>query len=98
MVQCMEAWFLADRAALVNYYGQDFRESALPGNPNIEAVSKVDVLNGLERATKDTNKGSYHKTKHGFPILECIDPNAVRERSDHADALFRVLLTKLPLR
>jgi hypothetical protein len=40
MVQCMEAWFLADRPALKLYYNDELRASALPGNPNIEEVPK----------------------------------------------------------
>ena len=95
MVQCMEAWFLADKAALTSFYGQGFREGALPPNPNIEAVPKGDLLKGLERATASTSKGSYHKTQHGFAILERIDPAALRRNSPHAERLFRFLLDRL---
>jgi hypothetical protein len=52
-------------------------------------------MNGLHNATRATNKGLYHKTRHGFDILERIDPGAVRQRSGHADALFTLLLAKL---
>jgi hypothetical protein len=95
MVQCMEAWFLADAPAVVLYYGREFREAALSGNPNIEAISKRDVMNKLESATRATAKGTYHKSRHGFDILERIDPNRVRQASRHADALFAFLLAKL---
>jgi hypothetical protein len=95
MVQCMEAWFLADIPAVARYYGHEFKESALPRNPNIEEIPKRDVMNGLDRASGATSKGPYHKTKHGFDILERIDPSAVRQRSPFADALFTVLLAKL---
>ena len=47
MVQCMEAWFLADRAALATYYGNGFNESALPQNPMIENVSKQDIFSSV---------------------------------------------------
>lgn len=77
MIQCMEAWFLADRQAVVGYFGQHFQESALPGNPNVEAVPKLDLLDGLERATRQTSKGSYSKGKHSFPILGALDPAKV---------------------
>ena len=93
MVQCMEAWFLADIQAVVLYYERQFKESALSGNPNIEAIPKQDVMNKLHNATRATSKGPYHKTRHGFDILERIDPGRVRQRSVHADALFTFLAT-----
>ena len=61
MVQAMESWFLADRTALEKYYGQDFQETALPSNPQIEQVSKNDVLGGFRQATRGTTKGRYDK-------------------------------------
>jgi hypothetical protein len=95
MVQCMESWFLADRAALKKYCGDGFRTSALPGNPNLEAIPKQDVLRGLERATKDTTKGEYHKSRHGFGILEVIDPQMVRNQSPHASVFLDFLIAQL---
>jgi hypothetical protein len=83
MVQCMEAWFLADRTALVGYYGAELKLSALPGNPKIEQIPKRDVMNGLENATRATQKGLYHKTKHGFDLLGLIDPNLVIKSSSN---------------
>lgn len=32
IVQCIEAWFLADLSAVVQYYGNEFKEGALSGN------------------------------------------------------------------
>jgi len=95
MVQCMEAWFLADKAMLAWYYGDGFQESALPANPKIEEIAKRDVVHGLERATVATGKGCYHKTRHGFEILGRLDPEAVQRRSPLAYALFTALLAKL---
>ena len=46
MVQCMEAWFLADRGLLARFFGQGFSEGALPGNQDVEAVSKGDLFRG----------------------------------------------------
>jgi hypothetical protein len=77
MVECMEAWFLADRPALAGYFGQHFQESALPANPKVEAVPKLDLLKGLEQATRQTSKGAYAKGKHSFPILGALDPAKV---------------------
>lgn len=93
MVRSMEAWFLADRAVLTAYYGQGFLGSSLPGQTNVENISKQDVLAALEHASKPTSKGKYHKTQHGFDLLELIDPNKVRLGSGHASRLFNVLTT-----
>lgn len=94
MVQCMEAWFLADKATLEQYYGDGFQESALPRNPGIEEVARRDIVDGLNRATSATSKGPYHKTRHGFEILERLDPHAVKQRSKFAAALFAVLIER----
>ncbi len=95
MVECMEAWFLADRQILIDHYGRDFRANSLPRNPNPEQISKRDLMDGLSRATRDTTKGEYHKTRYGFPILEKLDPAAVRARCPHADALLSLLAARL---
>lgn len=95
MVQCVESWFLADRATLQGFYGQGFRTNALPGNPAVEAIPKQDVIDGLARATRDTTKGEYHKTRHGFAILENLDPARVSERSPHARAFLDFLRGQL---
>lgn len=91
MVQCMESWFLADPLKLADYYEQRFRKTALPRNPQIENVSKQDLMDALERATRETLKGKYHKTRHGFAVLALIDPARIRQRSPHADAFFTIL-------
>lgn len=91
MVQVMESWFLADQSTLASYYGQRFRTNSLPGQPNIELIPKARVYSALETATKPTQKGEYHKTKHGFDLLEQIDPNLVRTASHHANNLFLLL-------
>ena len=92
MVQVMEAWFLADRQVLADYYGQGFIAGSLPGQQNIELISKPDVFKALQHASKNTKtKGEYHKTRHGFDLLERIDPNLVRAASVHAERLFTVL-------
>lgn len=91
MVQLMETWFLADRAALRAYYGSRFRQDRLPGNPRVEDVSKDDVLRGLRRATEDTRKGVYHKTRHAPEILAHLDPGWVRQAAPACDRLWRTI-------
>ncbi|MDR3602816.1 MAG: DUF4276 family protein [Desulfosporosinus sp.] len=97
MIECMENWFLADPVTLQNFFGQKFQARSLPSNPNIEAITKPDVLNGLERASIQTQKGKYGKGAHSFKILELIDPNKVIAASLSAqrliDELSKVLKT-----
>jgi hypothetical protein len=91
MVQSMEAWLIADKEKLAEYYGQGFRLKSLPPRRDIEAIRKNDLVPALERAAKDTKKGKYHKTAHGYDILGLISPAKVRQKSPHADRFFHVL-------
>ena len=86
MVEVMEAWFLADREALAEFYNGGFVLNALPGSTiNIEIIRKQDIARGLAQATRNTaTKGEYHKTKHGFDLLAGIDPTKVARSSIHA--------------
>jgi hypothetical protein len=74
MVECMEAWFMADTDTLISYYGKDFNQNALPKNDNIEDISKQHLESALKNATRNTSKGKYHKGTHSFDILSKIDP------------------------
>jgi hypothetical protein len=58
MVQCLEAWFLADKDALESFYGTGFRRKALPPNERVENIPKDDVSSSLVAATRDTSKGT----------------------------------------
>jgi len=89
MVQCMESWFLADKESLAGYYGQGFNMNALPGRKEIELIPKTDVQAALDNATRQTQKGAYHKTRHGFNIMAAIDPNKVEAVSDFARRLHK---------
>ena len=91
MVQCMEAWFLADVQALSDYFGQGFRRAALPGNPNLEQVQKADIQRGLKAATHASSKGAYDKGKHSFAVLGRLDPAKVRAASAYCERLFVTL-------
>lgn len=94
MAQVMESWFLADRAALANYYGDKFHEDALPGNPRIEEIPKRDIKRCLEHATRNTQKGKYNKGAHSFHILALLDPDKIGEAAPCAKRLFRMLNNK----
>jgi hypothetical protein len=88
MIQCMESWFLADAESLAEYYGAGFRQNALPGNPQVEAIPKNDVQDGLKAATRETSKGRYHKTRHAPDLLERIHPEFVRRKSPGCRRMF----------
>ena len=91
MVQVMEAWFLADRQCLRSYYGPNLRENRLSANAKVEEISKDDVLNGLEDATRGTKKGKYHKTRHAPHLLAQLNMDKVCAASPACARLFSVL-------
>jgi len=95
MVQCMETWFLADREALTHYYQGGFQPSALPQNPNIEKISRADVMKSLDNAARQTAKEKYLKIRDGCGILERIDPGKVAKASPFANDLFVALRERL---
>jgi hypothetical protein len=80
MVQCMEAWIVADPDALQEFYKRDFRHDALPKRLNLEEEPKADLYDKLKNATKHTQKGEYGKIKHASKLLEMIKPDAVAIR------------------
>jgi len=88
MTQTMETWIVADPDALSDFYGKNFHKSALPKAQNLEMVLKQDVANSLERATRDTTKGVYHKIRHVNALLSGIDATKVRARCPCCEALF----------
>jgi hypothetical protein len=91
MVQTMEAWILADAEALAAFYGNSFNSSALPGAVDIETVDKPRLEQALTQATRRTQKGEYHKLRHGPKLLALLAPAKVRARARHCDRLFSFL-------
>lgn len=79
MAECMENWFLADKVSVSGFFGQGFTPNQLPAtHPSVESVAKVQVLEGLENASKKCKtKDPYGKGKHSFKILGLIDANLV---------------------
>ena len=95
MVQCMEAWFFADKETLANYFGDGFNRSALSGQADVENIPKTDIERGLKSATRQCmRKGRYSKSRHSFAILAQINPEKVTAASPHARWLIQTLLTK----
>lgn len=91
MVQAMESWFMADIEALKKFYGNGFKENAIPKTINVEKIDKNLLEPSLKAASKDTLKGEYHKIQHAYQLLEMIDVAKVRERSGYCDRLFTTL-------
>ncbi len=95
MTQAMEAWFIADVEALADFYGAGFRENSIPRNPDVEQIAKTELETSLRDATRDTQKGEYHKTRHAWKLLEVIDTQIVRGASRHCERLFTTLQTRM---
>lgn len=95
MVQCMEAWFMADKDTLGAFFGNGFNRHALPARSDIENIPKDDIYRGLQRATHlCVPKGAYGKGRHAFDILLRLDPTKVIAASPHAKRLVNTLLEK----
>jgi Domain of unknown function (DUF4276) len=91
MVQCMEAWLIADKERVCAFYGDGFLKNSLPQRPEVELIPKLDLIRAIEHASAPTQKGQYHKIRHGFNLLEQIDAVKVGDASPHAAQLFSVL-------
>ncbi|GAB1543406.1 DUF4276 family protein [Scytonema sp. NUACC21] len=91
MVQSMEAWFIADIDTLKKFYGQGFKENAIPKNPNVETIDKDSLEPCLKIATGNTTKGEYQKIKHASKLLEMLKTEKIRSASFHCDRLFTTL-------
>jgi hypothetical protein len=64
------------------------RFNALPAAVDLESVSKVDVAQALEHATRDTQKGRYHKIRHGSDLLSRVNSDLSQRRCLHCRWLF----------
>ena len=93
MACVMETWIVADPEGLAGYYRQGFNRKSLPAAIDLETVRKTDVNKALTGATRATQKGEYHKTRHAPDLLERIDPVKVRTRCQHCDRLFGFLMS-----
>ncbi len=91
MIECMEAWFLADKEALARYFGSGFRKNHLPKTENIESVNKNELFRALKRATKESRKGEYRKGRDSFELLQKISPDQVFACSPFAKRLIASL-------
>ncbi len=83
MIECMETWLLADPDAMTRYYGQGFHRKSCPERLNLEQEPKAEVASKLDSATRNTQKGVYHKVDHASQLLALICPDQVRKRCPH---------------
>ena len=95
MVEMMESWFHAHKEALEAFYGEGFKKQAMKANPSVEQISKKDLEDGLKAATKDTQKGKYHKINHAPNLLALIAPSRVRGAAPNCRRLFDIVLGRL---
>lgn len=92
MVECMEAWLLADRATMHKFFGQGFNASALPVVTNsVEAVTKPQLYQALTDATRHCKtKAKYGKGEHSFKLLAAVDANKVSAASPWAKRFIEI--------
>ena len=92
MVQAMEAWLLADRDALREYFGERFNEGRLPGRNDPEQIP-IDELESSLRAASTNCSRRYDKGAVSFEILGRVNAVVVEERCRRAKVLFDYLRT-----
>jgi hypothetical protein len=90
MVQAVEAWLIADREALADYFGKGFNDNPLPDRPS-EEIPAGSLKNVLNQAARKTNRGRYDEIADCPEILSQVDPAVVRAACPHCRHLFRVL-------
>lgn len=95
MVQCMEAWLLADRQTLQSFFNPGFRSSALPNRSRPVSASRRNRQRTLFRSLKDATAGCktrYDKGEHSFKMLALIYPAKVGSASGWAGSIHVQLL------
>ena len=96
MVQCMEAWLIADPATLRGHFGQCFKTNALPtSRQTIETAPTSSLFAALDKATAACGRdGRYNKGKHSFRLLEQIDATVVCSASPWAARFVAALMSR----
>ena len=87
MVECMEAWILADPEALKTFYNDPkpcLSEREIPAQAPT-GLGKTRVYEALKQATRNcSSKGEYHKGNHSFKLLELVNPATVSAKCGEA--------------
>jgi uncharacterized protein DUF4276 len=87
MITCMETWFVADRAALKQFFHDCWRDQSLPKWPRLEVIEKAKIFRVLDQATSACGARKYSKGKVSFDLLQSIDPAVVAMVCPAAKAL-----------
>lgn len=97
MVQCMEAWFLADRTNLQDFFGHGFNANALPPEGNkVESVAKEQIYQDLSAASRNCKtKAKYGKGEHSFKLLSLVLPDRVTAASPWAKRFIEITKEKM---
>ncbi len=91
MVVCMEAWFLADPKGLKSYFGKGFNAANLPNPQHIETLTKEQINDVLQHATRETSARKYEKIRDGSRLLKKVDARQVRTNCKWCDRLFKTI-------
>ena len=75
MTTCTETWICADLAALRAYFGQAFRENAMPSMADMEERPRGEVLAALKQASAGCKK-QYEKNQ-AFALVGQLSPDAL---------------------
>ncbi len=94
MTTSMETWIVADRDALKAHFGPRLSESALPPVQNMEQRDRHDILNALQRASRDC-PGPYAKVPKSFEILGKLNPDGLEQHLPSFERARRILNSKL---
>jgi hypothetical protein len=73
MTTCMETWLVADKATLIQYFGSELQDSALPPIANLENRDRHAIQNALANATRNCSN-PYTKGKKSFELLGKLTP------------------------
>lgn len=83
MVQAMEAWFIADRRALTNHFGNRFNADSLPNPRNSESIPPQGLTDSINQALRASaarrGRRRYDKARDGARLLELLDESTVRQ-------------------
>ena len=71
MIQEMEAWFISQPEILDKFYAEKI--STKLAKKDAQLFTEPDKE--LERITKPTKKGKYHKVSHGAELVKLLDAN-----------------------
>ena len=94
MTTCMESWIVTDRNAVVNHYGNDLQENALPAIENLESQDRTDICNKLKHATRNCSS-PYEKGSHSFKVIGELNPDTLARHLPSFARALDILKSKL---